>query len=340
MSEAITPAAAGNGATTAADNRSAAELFAALETGDDIRKKDEAAPADEDASEDGDAEPQGDAEPDAADEPAIEDDGEPDADEGEPGQTEEPATAKASDEATVEIDGKAVSVAELKRGYLREADYTRKTQEVADGRREVEAAVQRLTALEATSRNNLELAEAVMAAFVPPAPDPSMMEQDPIGYMRAKEAREQAIGVMRQITLQKQTSSQQATQEQQQSMAQAQKAELTRMVQVLPELATSQGQAKFLTDALEVGGKAYGLTEGEVRNIQSAKELMILKDALAYRKLQSQKMKAVAEAKKAPPIVKPGARDAKPTNAVERLKKLGASARARDIFTLIEKENL
>jgi len=42
---------------------------------------------------------------------------------------------------TVEIDGKEVTIEELKNGYLRQADYTRKTQQLANQRRELEDAV-------------------------------------------------------------------------------------------------------------------------------------------------------------------------------------------------------
>ena len=43
---------------------------------------------------------------------------------------------------TIEIDGEEVSIEELKNGYLRQSDYTRKTQEVARTKKEVEEAVQ------------------------------------------------------------------------------------------------------------------------------------------------------------------------------------------------------
>ena len=42
----------------------------------------------------------------------------------------------------IEIDGKEITVEELKNGYLRQSDYTKKTQEVARTKKEVEDAVQ------------------------------------------------------------------------------------------------------------------------------------------------------------------------------------------------------
>ena len=55
----------------------------------------------------------------------------------------------------VEIDGQQVSIDELKNGYLRQSDYTRKTQELAQQRRDVEQANEFLERL----KQNPELAQ-------------------------------------------------------------------------------------------------------------------------------------------------------------------------------------
>lgn len=47
----------------------------------------------------------------------------------------EPATPTApSDDTEIEVDGQKMTVAELKSGYMRQSDYTRKTQEIAEER--------------------------------------------------------------------------------------------------------------------------------------------------------------------------------------------------------------
>lgn len=43
------------------------------------------------------------------------------------------------DSGQIEIDGEMVSIAELKKGYMRQADYTRKTQEIAEAKRKLGA---------------------------------------------------------------------------------------------------------------------------------------------------------------------------------------------------------
>lgn len=55
---------------------------------------------------------------------------------------EQPTEVEEDKPITVEIDGKEVTIDELKNGYLRQSDYTRKSQEVSRKRKEVEEAVQ------------------------------------------------------------------------------------------------------------------------------------------------------------------------------------------------------
>lgn len=71
---------------------------------------------------------------------------------------------------TVEIDGKEVTIEELKNGYLRQADYTRKTQQLANQRKEVEDAVK----LHEHLKNNPEILQQLQQVTdVPRTLDPT-----------------------------------------------------------------------------------------------------------------------------------------------------------------------
>lgn len=78
-------------------------------------------------------------------------------DDAEPAEAadEQPAEA-VSDMVEVEINGKTYSVpAELKDGYLMQADYTRKTQEIAENRRKIEAEKASIDRLKSVSQDEL-----------------------------------------------------------------------------------------------------------------------------------------------------------------------------------------
>ena len=50
-----------------------------------------------------------------------------------------PSVAPVTDDTHVEIDGQRLTLSELKSGYLRQKDYTRKTQEISDVRKRYDA---------------------------------------------------------------------------------------------------------------------------------------------------------------------------------------------------------
>ena len=81
-----------------------------------------------------------------------------------------PTTVEETKPITVEIDGKEVTIEELKNGYLRQADYTRKTQELSNQRKEVEDAVKLYEHL----KNNPEIVQQLQqVTSVPRTLDPT-----------------------------------------------------------------------------------------------------------------------------------------------------------------------
>lgn len=233
-------------------------------------------------------------------------------------------------------DGTEITLGELEKGYLRQADYTRKTQELSEGRKELEAAAQRVIGADQEARHAIGLAMQVINAIVPPEPDTALLDNDPVSYLRAQAARKQALGVVAQL----QAAQKQAEERDAQTKAGLSKKALADearvMVEKIPALATEQGRAKFRNEAVEIGARAYGLTPNEIDAIQSHKELMVLADAIAYRKLQSQKMSAVAKAKSAPKLLAPAARSKEPANLIDSLKKAGRTPTAADYFASLE----
>lgn len=69
---------------------------------------------------------------------------------------------------TVEIDGQQVSIDELKGGYLRQSDYTRKTQELARSKKELEKAEAVYTAMHKDAETAQEISERLGIDYVSP----------------------------------------------------------------------------------------------------------------------------------------------------------------------------
>lgn len=69
---------------------------------------------------------------------------------------------------TIEIDGQQVSIDELKGGYLRQSDYTRKTQELARKKKELDKAEAVYTAMHKDAETAQEISERLGIEYVSP----------------------------------------------------------------------------------------------------------------------------------------------------------------------------
>ncbi len=267
------------------------------------------------------------------DEPASPDDGSDAAPKAEDEHAEARRQA-AEDAKTIKIDGKDVPIAEIRQGYLRQQDYTRKTQEIAQTRQRLEAQVQRVQAGEAELGKVLDLAVQVVQRAMPQKPDVAMIQTDPIAYMQQQAAYEAAMTEIGQIQRAQsqvgQRTQQESAERQRQSQEQFQQAlatETEAMRTKLPELFEPKGREQFMRDAAEYGDRV-GLKESDILGIQDHRALLVLKDAIAYRKLLAAKPAAVERAKTAPPIpptARPvqGNRSQVARGAIERLRREG-----------------
>ncbi|TXN38510.1 hypothetical protein [Methylobacterium sp. WL7] len=255
--------------------------------------------------------------------------GEPEVEEPEDGEDAtkdakgEDKPEEAKDAITVKIDGQEYPIEEIKRGFMRTADYTRKTQEVAETRKQVETYQQRLQQSEGELAQVLDLATEITRGSLPQPPSQSMIDTDPQGYLRAQAHYTAEVQKLEKLVQARQSLGQQQTHQQRQAQ-EAAKAEQTQAAQValqneirlmqekLPELRTPEGRNTFFADA-QKQATAYGLAPEDIAGIQDHRLLLVLKDAMAFRKLQSAKPAAVEKAKAAPPIRPatrpPGTRD-------------------------------
>lgn len=110
--------------------------------------------------------------------------------------TEEPAEPEeAEPEAPAQIslpDGTQVTLDEAVKGYLRQADYTRKAQEVSQKRQSLEADLQLVSGITEAFIDHL-------TKMVPQSPDPAMALRDPNGYVRAKATYDAAMAQVQQL---------------------------------------------------------------------------------------------------------------------------------------------
>lgn len=269
-----------------------------------------------------------------SDEDGLTPDDIPDDEDGEGSEDEEP-TPDTDEEPKVRLaDGTEVTLAEVeewRKGTLRQADYTRKTQELAEQRKQAETLA--AEAQQRASEVDKTLQLAIMAAerHLPPAPDASMLDTDPIGYLQAEKAHEAAVGELRQLYAQQQQLVEQHQQQQMQQFEEMKAREAQALLTAMPHLKDPKRLKQFQTDLVEAMA-FYGFQDSDLSSLYDHRTVRLAADAVAYRKLMAKKMETVRAAKGKPaPVLTTGKRpspaeaDRKGTrDAMQRLQSTGS----------------
>ena len=239
-------------------------------------------------------------------------------------------TAEPDDTATVTVAGERLTVADLKGGYLRQADYSRKIQEVAARRRDLEAMTERVM------QSAAGLAD-FLARQVPDAPDPALAQSDPAAYVQRKAAHDAALAQVQSIFAQ----SEQA-QSARNTLTQQQHAELlaredAKLAEAFPQTATDAGRKAFF-DAAASAARDLGYAPEEIAAVTDHRMFALAHyAAIGFRAEQA---KATAERKVAhvPPVAPPKrqktAEAASAARNRDAMKKLARSGSIEDAMAI------
>jgi hypothetical protein len=223
-----------------------------------------------------------------------------DADE-EDGAEAEPAPSAVTDETEVTLeDGTKISIGQLKRNNLFQADYSRKTEALKAEKAQFQAEVDRRIAEEHQKiQQEREIAWAYAQHHMPQPPDRSMLDSskpdtyDPFKYWEEQAKYEQAMERVNAIYQKVEADKQERDQQQKIEFANYFKWNLEQLQQKLPFLKDTAKKEAFKKELEEWGGKAYNLKPEETNRLDY-REYLILRDAIAYQKLKA-KSKPVRE---------------------------------------------
>lgn len=208
----------------------------------------------------------------------------------------------------VEIDGKLYAVPEeIKDGYLRQADYTKKTQEVAQARRHVEAMLGAATqAVQASSQfadliGQIKAADSSLQAFHSldwnelRASDPVEYATKQADYVRWQSYRE---GLVRNLA--------DAKGQVDRAMAQENAMRVQQGAQFLSTQIPGWGEQKM--KEIRAAAQKYGYQDQELDGITDPRAVLVLHKAAEYDKLQASRVSKAQQVKNLPPVAKPTAR--------------------------------
>ena len=253
-------------------------------------------------------------------------------------ESEEPkprSKVKASgEEVEVELD-------ELIKGYQQGTDYTKKSQALAEQRKAIEA-----------ERGHLEYVKQERQAYAQKlqALDSFLTQQhrgvdlevlketDPIGYAVAvaeQSQREKQLAVVRN---EQQRIAQQQQSEQQASLQNHLRQESEKLVSLIPELATPQGDA--VRKQIRDYAKSVGWTDQELSSVYDSRAVQTLYKAMKYEQLQKSKPELNKKLQSAPKMMRSGTsvpvtRSSQDKQVMQRLRETGKvqdAARAFERF--------
>jgi hypothetical protein len=200
---------------------------------------------------------------------------------------------------SVKVDGEEQSVTldELRRGYSGQTFINQQMQKVAEQRKEAEQIFGALAQERAQVQQALQMLQDGTFAAPPVAPDEALFETDPLAFMEARLAYDkQAAEYQERLgQLQNQVSAHTQTQQQARQVYLAREAEM--LQGFAPELFDeNQGETnrKALVDSAV---ESYGFTPEEMGMVLDHRHVLVLRDALAYRALNSESGKKQVEKK-------------------------------------------
>ena len=217
---------------------------------------------------------------------------------------------------TVKVNGKEIDVTleEALKGYQREADYTQKTQQLAEQRKEFEAEKSKIGELQTAYMNSLTQLGQDLDILSKQTKNQLGAEPDWEKAYETMDAKEYTLLVQkwqqRKEDLQKiQTEQQRVAQEQQIEGEKIMRQHLTQqsdlMLQKLPQWKEASVRDKERAELIEYA-KTLGYTDEEVANASDHRAVVALYNSMKFEKLNSKTPEVKRKVRKAPKMAKSG----------------------------------
>lgn len=228
-----------------------------------------------------------------------EDDGAESEEQGETDETSEPV-AEPADDVIVVVNGEQKTLAELKAGYFRQADYSRKTLETAEMRKGLEAMSARVT-------KTVDAIADFLMQQIPAAPNPQLAMTNPGQFVQQKALHEAAVQQLNALLAQAGEVKGvvgELTAEQKRELLQQENAKLSER---FPMTATDEGRKKFF-DTAATAAKELGYSDEDIKAVADHRMFALAHYAALGMQAEKAREKAKQKVHNAPPVAPQKAR--------------------------------
>jgi hypothetical protein len=235
-----------------------------------------------------------------------------------------------------------VTLDDLIKGYQREADYTKKTQTLAEQRKQVESERQVIEQAK-TERDQyqarLALIETALKSREPQENLEALKETDPIGFAVKVAEQTQRERQLQAIQLERARIAQQQQAEQTQNLNSHLAVEAHKLAEAIPEYADEQKSVQVKKDIRDYA-KKIGWSDEELASVYDSRAVLTLYRAMQYEKLMGNKANVTKKVNEAPKMLKPGVSrqtDASSEQAKKAQNKLKQTGKIRDAASALER---
>ena len=251
---------------------------------------------------------------------------------------------------TIKVDGQdiEVSLEELQQGYSRQSDYTKKTQELSEERRSIDAEraeyqnglnqvmQQRQQYEQALGQLGQQLSQS-MNKFQN-VDWQRLKNEDPLGYVTKRDEFREEQERIKSVHYHQRQVHQQQQQEMEQIRQKAVAEEIGKVGKLIPEWNDPDLQPKIAKDIMDYGVTS-GFTVEEMEGLVDARSVYLIHKAMKYDALKNADLKN-KKVKNKPKMTKSGAKrtksDAQRRRKAELSKQLKQSGSAKDAARLME----
>jgi hypothetical protein len=263
----------------------------------------------------------------------VEDDGDYEVDEEE----EQPETPRYY----VKVDGEEqeVTLDELRNGYQRQADYTRKSQALAEQRKAYEANLQAIQSEREQYSQALEIMSAQQKNELSQYENidwKALKEDDPMEYMEKRLEYQETRDKIARVEQERQRVAAEQQQRVQHQLSEIMQAELTKLKEALPAYADPSSNLK---NELRDYGLSLGFSQQDLDSISDHRVVLVLHKAMLQDRAAQGTVRKAKASKPVPKVVKSGTPESKAQRSKkasqqrrERLAKTGSTRDATSVF--------
>tara|TARA_R110002126_G_scaffold123268_4_gene265273 strand:- start:1168 stop:2133 length:966 start_codon:yes stop_codon:yes gene_type:complete len=258
------------------------------------------------------------------------------------GDVEEQEQVEEKPRYKVKASGEEIEVTldDLIKGYQREADYTKKTQTLAEQRKQVESerqVIEQAKTQRDQYQERLAMIESALRTYAPQENLEALKETDPIGYAVKVAEQTQREKQLQAVQMERARIAQQQQAEQSQNLNSHLAVEAQKLAEAIPEYADEQKSVQVKKDIRDYARK-IGWSDEELASVYDSRAVLTLYRAMQYEKLMGNKAGVTKKVNEAPKMLKPGVSRQTDVNseqtkkAMNQLKRTGKVRDAANAF--------